>query len=127
MTSAWMRGPVADQLITPQNAALILIDYQPAQSATIRSMDPELLLNNIVSTVKTAKTFRLPIVHSTVNVASGQERLTVPELQEGTRWTQRTATVLESSAPADSGKRWRGPPCVPAALSSSPTAAALHR
>jgi predicted dinucleotide-binding enzyme len=31
---------------------------------------------------------------------------------------------LESSAPADSDRRWRGPPCAPAALSSSPTAAA---
>ncbi len=32
--------------------------------------------------------------------------------------------MLESSAPADSDRRWRGPPCAPAALSSSPTAAA---
>ena len=80
MTSASIRDPVADHLITPQNAALILIDYQPAQFATVRSMDPELLLKNIVSTVKTAKTFGLPIVHSTVNVASGQGKPTVPEL-----------------------------------------------
>ena len=31
MTSASIRDPVADHLITPQNAALVLIDYQPAQ------------------------------------------------------------------------------------------------
>jgi hypothetical protein len=37
-------GPVADHLITPQNAALVLIDYQPAQFSGIRSMDPGLLL-----------------------------------------------------------------------------------
>ena len=43
-------------------------------------MDPELLLKNIASTVRTAKTFGLPIVHSTVNVASGQGKPTVPEL-----------------------------------------------
>jgi nicotinamidase-related amidase len=84
MTSASLRDPVAGHLITPQNAALVLIDDQPAQFATVRSMDPELLLNNIVSRVNTAKTFGLLIVHSTVNVASGQERPTVPELQEGT-------------------------------------------
>ena len=72
MSSSAIRDPLADHLITPQNAALILIDYQPAQFATVRSMDPELLLKNIVSTVKTAKTFGLPILHSTVNVASGQ-------------------------------------------------------
>ena len=34
-------------------------------------MDPDLLLENIVSTVKTAKAFGVPIAHSTVNVASG--------------------------------------------------------
>jgi hypothetical protein len=31
MTSAPVRDPLADHLITPQNAALLLIDYQPAQ------------------------------------------------------------------------------------------------
>ena len=35
-------------------------------------MDQDLLLKNIVSTVRTAKTFGVPVVHSTVNVASGQ-------------------------------------------------------
>jgi hypothetical protein len=34
--------------------------------------------------VKTAKSFRLPIVHSTINVASGREGPTVPGLEEGT-------------------------------------------
>jgi nicotinamidase-related amidase len=83
MSSSAIRDPLADHLITPQNAALILIDYQPAQFATLRSMDPKLLLKNIVSTVKTAKSFGLPIVHSTINVASGRERPTVPGLEEG--------------------------------------------
>lgn len=55
MSSSAIRDPLADHLITPQNAALILIDYQPAQFATVRSMDPELLLKNIVSTMKTAR------------------------------------------------------------------------
>jgi nicotinamidase-related amidase len=84
MSSGTIRDPLTDHLITPQNAALILIDYQPAQFATVRSMDPELLLKNIVSTVNTARTFGLPIVHSTIKVASGRERPTVPELEEGT-------------------------------------------
>lgn len=82
MTSAPVRDPLADHLITPQNAAMVLIDYQPAQFAVIRSIDPDLLLKNIVSTVKTVKTFGLPIVHSTVNVASGRVGPTVPELAE---------------------------------------------
>jgi nicotinamidase-related amidase len=45
-------------------------------------MDPDLLLENIVSTVKTAEAFGVPIVHSTINVASGRQQPTVPELAE---------------------------------------------
>ncbi|HKQ17709.1 MAG TPA: hydrolase [Solirubrobacterales bacterium] len=87
MTSQAIRDPLADHLITPQSAALVLIDYQPSQFATVRSMDPDLLLENIVSTVKTARAFGLP----TVNVASGQQQPTVPELAE----------LLEDSPPLD--------------------------
>ena len=79
MTSQAIRDPLADHLITPQNAAFLFIDYQPSQLATIRSMDPALLLKNAVSTVRTIKTFGVPVVHSTVNVASGQGP-TLPEL-----------------------------------------------
>jgi nicotinamidase-related amidase len=35
-------------------------------------MDPALLVKNTVSTVRTIKTFGVPVVHSTVNVANGQ-------------------------------------------------------
>ena len=35
-----------------------------------------MVLKNIVSTVKLAKTFGLPIVHSTVNVSSGRSKPT---------------------------------------------------
>jgi nicotinamidase-related amidase len=90
MASAPIRDQVGDHLITPQNSALVLIDYQPSQFATSRSMDEDLLRKNIVSTVKTARAFGLPIVHSTVNVAGGQEP-TVPELAE----------LLEDSPPID--------------------------
>jgi nicotinamidase-related amidase len=79
MTSAPVRDQLADHFITPENAAFLFIDYQPSQLATIRSMDPALLLKNAVSTVRTIKTFGVPVVHSTVNVASGQGP-TLPEL-----------------------------------------------
>ena|SRR5438876_4349485 len=81
MTSAPIRDQVADHLLTPQNSAFLVIDYQPSQFAAVRSMDTDLLRKNIVSTVKTAAAFNLPIVHSTVNVAAGQGN-TVPELAE---------------------------------------------
>jgi nicotinamidase-related amidase len=91
MASAPIRDQISDHLLTPQNAALVVIDYQPSQFAAVRSVDPDLLLENVVSTVKTAKAFGLPIVHSTVNVASGAQQPTVPEL----------AKLLEDSPPID--------------------------
>jgi nicotinamidase-related amidase len=91
MTSAPIRDPLADHLITPQNAALLLIDYQPAQVASVRSMDHELLVKNAVSTVRTIKAFDVPVVHSTVNVASGQGQPTIAEL----------AGLLENDKPLD--------------------------
>jgi nicotinamidase-related amidase len=86
-----VRDPVADHLLTPQNSALVVIDYQPSQFAGVRSMDRDLLLDNIVSTVKTAKAFDMPIVHSTINVATGHGQPTVPEL----------AQLLGNSPPID--------------------------
>src|SRR5580704_10167756 len=91
MTSQPIRDPLGDHLITPQNAAFVLIDYQPSQFGTVRSMGTDLLRKNVVSTVRTARAFGVPIVHSTVNVASGQQQPTVPELAE----------LLEDSPPID--------------------------
>jgi len=82
MTSLPRRDPRADHLITPDNAALIVIDYQPSQFGSIRSMDADLLLKNIISTVKTAKAFGLSIIHSTVGVGAGRSQPTVPALAE---------------------------------------------
>jgi nicotinamidase-related amidase len=91
MASLPVRDPVGDHLLTPQNSALVVLDYQPSQFAGVRSMDPDLLLENIVSTVKIAKTFDVPIVHSTINVATGRGQPTVPELAE----------LLEDDPPVD--------------------------
>jgi nicotinamidase-related amidase len=77
-----IRDQVGDHLITPKNSALVLIDYQPSQIAAVRSMDPDLLLKNVVSTVKLARLFGVPIVHSTVNVKTGRSKPTLPELAE---------------------------------------------
>jgi len=91
MTSLAVRDPVGDHLLTPQNAALLVIDYQPSQFGAVNSIDRDLLLENIVSTAKTAKAFDMPIVHSTINVATGRGQATVPELAE----------VLENYQPID--------------------------
>ena len=77
---AHRRNPVTDHLLTPQNAALVLIDFQPSQLRPVTSIDHDLLVDNIVSVARLAKTFELPIVLSTVNVASGMKP-TLPGLK----------------------------------------------
>ena len=73
-----IRDQVGDHLITPKNSAMVVIDYQPSQLAGVRSMDRDLLVKNIVSTVKIAKVFGVPIVHSTINVKTGRGKPTLP-------------------------------------------------
>ena len=82
MTSAPVRDPLADHLLTPDNAAFLLIDYQPSQIAGVHSMDRALLLKNAVSTVRTIKAFGIPVAHSTINVAAGRGQPTLPELAD---------------------------------------------
>lgn len=82
MTSQPIRDPLSDDLLTPENSAFILIDYQPVQVNSIASMDRQLLVNNIVGTAKIAQAYGLPIVHSTVNVTTGMNKPPIPQLRE---------------------------------------------
>ena len=61
MTSQPIRDQVADHLLTPINAALLIIDYQPTQVSTVFSIDHLTLVSNIVATARLAKVFGLPI------------------------------------------------------------------
>ena len=82
MTSEAKRDPVKDQLLTPQNSALIIIDYQPVQVTSVASMDRQKLVSNIVGVTRTAKLYDLPIVLSTVNVKTGKNQPTIHQLQD---------------------------------------------
>jgi nicotinamidase-related amidase len=82
MTSLPVRDQVNDHLLTAKNAALVIIDYQPAQFATVASMDRQLLADNIVRVAKLGKIFGLPIVLSTVNVKANSLKPTIPPLKE---------------------------------------------
>jgi len=52
--------------LTPQNAALVLIDYQPAMYQGVQSHDRLGVMHNVQVLAKTAKVFGLPTVLSTV-------------------------------------------------------------
>ena len=82
MTSLPMRDPMKDHLLTPKNAALVLIDYQPLQIYTVKSMNSGDLINNVVTLARLAKVFELPIILTTVNVSTGVNPDTIPQLKE---------------------------------------------
>ncbi len=82
MASESIRDPKQDDLLTPQNSAFIVIDYQPVQVNSIASMDRQLMVNNIVGAAKAAVVYGLPIVHSTVNVKTGLNKPPISQLQQ---------------------------------------------
>jgi nicotinamidase-related amidase len=55
-----------DALLTPQNSVLLLIDHQPFQFANLHSHEPTMIVNNVVGLAKTAKTFQVPTILTTV-------------------------------------------------------------
>jgi nicotinamidase-related amidase len=83
MTSyANVRDPVADHLLTPQNAAVVIIDFQPVQVSSIASRDKRQLVANITALARIAKLYRLPVVLATVNVATGRNQPTIHQITE---------------------------------------------
>ena len=80
MTSLPVRDPLGDHLLTPQNAALVLIDYQDAWINSIPE-DPENYVPN-VALAKTGRLFGVPVVLSTVNHGNGVNGDTIPQLRE---------------------------------------------
>jgi len=82
MSSEPIRDPVTDHLLTPQNAAFIVIDYQPVQVNSIASMERQRLVSNIVRASKAAVIYGLPIVHSTVNVQTGVNKPPIAPLRK---------------------------------------------
>jgi len=82
MTSQAVRDPQKDELLTPQNAALIIIDFQPVQVNSIASMDRQTLVNNIVGVARLGVAYGLPIVFSSVNVKTGLNKPPIVQLRK---------------------------------------------
>jgi nicotinamidase-related amidase len=66
-----IRDPRTDSLLTPQNAVLALIDYQPEQYAGVASVQRDQLLAHVTMLGRVATSFKLPVVLSTVYVKHG--------------------------------------------------------
>jgi nicotinamidase-related amidase len=76
-----IRDPSRDTLITPENAVIAFIDYQPEQYAGVHSMPRDELVANVTLLGRVATAFGLPVVLSTVYVSHGMQG-TNKELRE---------------------------------------------
>ena len=76
-----IRDPNTDSLITPENAVVTMIDYQPEQYAGVKSVAHDELLMHVTMLGKVATTFSLPVILSTVYVKHGMSG-TNPELRQ---------------------------------------------
>lgn len=62
--------------------ALILIDYQEEMFKRLHSSDPKAVERNILTAIKGARAFDIPIVLSTVGVEMGVNQPTIPSIVE---------------------------------------------
>ena len=77
-----IRDPREDALLTPQNSALVIIDFQPLQVSSVASRPKRELVNNITALARIGKLYKLPIVLSTVNVSSGRNEPMIHQIMD---------------------------------------------
>ena len=106
-----IRDPTTDWLLTPENAVLALIDYQPEQYAGVRSVEHDELLAHVTMLGRVATTFGLPVVLSTVYVKHGMSgtnrelRETLPGVPEVDRTTMNSWEDPDFRAAVERTKR----------------------
>jgi nicotinamidase-related amidase len=81
-SSKTIRDPRTDHLLTPQNAVLVIIDFQPVQVGSIQSRPKRELISNITALARIGKLYELPVVLSTVNVKTGRNQPTIHQIVE---------------------------------------------
>jgi nicotinamidase-related amidase len=82
MTTNTTRDPKTDHLLTPENSALVFIDYQPGLVDGTFSIEHDVLINNVAAMDKAAKMYEMPVVLSTIGVGAGYQQDTIPELKD---------------------------------------------
>ena len=81
-SSATVRDPVKDHLLTPKDSALIIIDYQPVQVSFIASRSKSELVANVTAPARRGKLYGLPVVLATMNVATGINKPTIHQITD---------------------------------------------
>jgi len=80
MSSPKIRDQKTDHLLTPENSVVIIIDYQATQVGSIESTDKYRMVQNTIALAKLAKVFKIPMIVSTVNVKTGINGPTIPQI-----------------------------------------------
>ncbi|MCJ8338073.1 MAG: isochorismatase family protein [Pseudomonadales bacterium] len=76
------RSASEDPFLSPENSALILIDYQPHILMGVRNIDHKELINNMTGLIKTAVLYNLPIIFSHVGVGLNGSQPMMEELRK---------------------------------------------
>lgn len=82
MAATATRDPKTDHLLTPENSALILIDFQPGLIEGTHSIDQDILINNAVAMAKVGVMYDMPIILSTIAVTAGFQQDTIPQIKD---------------------------------------------
>ena len=82
MSSLKIRDQKTDHLLTPENSTVIIIDYQATQVGSIESTDKYRMVQNAIALARLAKQFKMPLVVSTVNVKTGLNGPTIPQIAQ---------------------------------------------
>lgn len=75
-----VRDSKKDRLLTPENCAVVLIDYQPEQYRTVTSSTVEEINLNVIALCKLARAYDVPVIVSTVGVDMGVNTGTAAEI-----------------------------------------------
>ena len=75
-----IRDPKTDRLLTPENCALVLIDYQPEQYRTVTSSSVDEINLNVIALCKLAQAYDIPVIVSPVGVDMGVNTGTATEI-----------------------------------------------
>ena len=76
------KNPVADNLLTGDNAVLLVIDWQPDLIEVVQNIDQEVMVNNIEGMIKTANLFDVPVIETTIGVKMAGSASTVESIKK---------------------------------------------
>lgn len=74
--------PLIDSLLTAENAALLIVDFQAAQIRSVATIDHRRLVENAAMLCRAARLFGLPVILSTLKLSDDSIAPTVPQVTE---------------------------------------------